>query len=247
MVRLVWLNGAFYVLFIVFSAVFHPVMSLFVLAARLLLPRRRYLRRLRRVMSWYGWVIIRVLPWPLIRVRYEDLEPGRGQGCIVVCNHRSSSDAFLMAVLPFECTQVVNLWPFRLPLLGFVARLADYLSIRGLPFEEFVARAIAQLRDGVCVIGFPEGTRSGGRGMGPFHSALFRVALRARAPIVPLCISGNERTPPRGSLLLRPSVVRIRKLRALEWPQYRELTPFQLKNRVHDMMTAELDKMDRAA
>jgi 1-acyl-sn-glycerol-3-phosphate acyltransferase len=210
----------------------------------LFVSRRAYLRRVRRVISAYGTVIVRVLPFPFVRVRYEDREPTRSGACIVVCNHRSASDAFLMAVLPWECTQVVNKWPFRLPILGRVARLAGYLSVNEISFEEFRARALTQLADGVAIIGFPEGTRSGGRQMGPFHGSLFRVAMDARVPIVPLCISGNERIPPRGSLRLRPGTIRLRKLPAVEWSVYRDMTPFELKNHVRQRMADQLTEMD---
>ena len=49
---------------------------------------------------------------------------------IFVCNHRAASDAFLMCVLPVEAVQVVNTWPFHLPVLGRFARMAGYLNIK---------------------------------------------------------------------------------------------------------------------
>jgi 1-acyl-sn-glycerol-3-phosphate acyltransferase len=73
---------------------------------------------------------------------------------------------------------------------------------------------------------------------------VFRLALATRVPIVPLAISGNERMPPRGTIRLYPGVVRIHRLPALTWDDYKDLSPFQLKNRVRDRIAAELVRME---
>ena len=239
------LNLQFYPLFFLFSAVGIPLLTLFVALLALFVPHRTAMRRFRRAISWYGWVIIRILLYPWVRVRYENRDPDAGPGpFLFVCNHRSTSDPFLMAVLPHEVIQVVNVWPFRLPVLGFFARCAGYLSVRQMPPEEFIARAARYVAQGVSIAAFPEGTRSGSRVMGPFHSAVFRLALRTGVPIVPLCISGNERIPPRGSGWLSPGIIRVRRLAAIRAEAYADLNPFQLKNRVRTMIAEEVDRME---
>jgi 1-acyl-sn-glycerol-3-phosphate acyltransferase len=244
-VKLLWLNATFYVLFLLFSLAAIPLLSLAVAVSRPFSTHRDAMRRFRRAISWYGMVIIRVLPYPLVRVAYEDLAPESPPGpYIFVCNHRSSSDPFLMACLPYECAQVVNDWPFRLPVLGWFAGWAGYLSVTEMPFAEFSRKAIALLDQGVCVIAFPEGTRSGSRKMGQFHGSIFRVALKARRPIVPLCISGNENVPRRGSLLLRPATVRVQKLPAFEWEAYKDMSPFKLKNLARGIIARHLDALE---
>ena len=35
-----------------------------------------------------------------------------------------------MCVLPHECVQIVNVWPFRIPVLGLYAKFSGYLNIR---------------------------------------------------------------------------------------------------------------------
>lgn len=243
--KLLWLNLTFYPLLLLYSLVAVPALVLAVACMAVFVPHRVAMRLFRRAISWYGSGVIRILPWPLVRVRYEDRAPGENQGpFLIVCNHRSSSDPFLMACLPFEIIQIANTWTFRLPLWGITARLAGYINIRGLPFEAFVSTTARFLDDGVTIVAFPEGTRSGAGPMGPFHSAVFRLALQRKVPILPFCISGNERIPARGTLVLQPGVIRLRKLPALRWDDYRELTPFQLKNRVRDIMQQELEAMD---
>jgi 1-acyl-sn-glycerol-3-phosphate acyltransferase len=127
-----------------------------------------------------------------------------------------------------------------------MAQLAGYLSIKTMSFEEFAQKACELLGQGVSIGAFPEGSRSGNRVLMPFHGAIFRVALSARCPIIPVCITGNERIPPRGSCLLNPGTVKIHKLPALAWESYQSLTPFQLKNKVRDMIHQEIQAMETA-
>lgn len=246
LLKLIWLNGPFYVILVLFSLVAIPILSLFVTCQAPFISYRRITRLVRRAVRWYGFVVIYFLPFPFIRVRYEDRTGGRAPDpAVIVCNHRSSSDPFLMAALPQDqIAQIVNKWPLRLPIWGLGARLAEYLSINEMPVEEFFDRAGRLFRDGVTVVAFPEGTRSKGREMGPFHGTIFRMAMQIQAPIVPVCISGNERTPPRGTMVLYPALIRLRQLPALTWDDYKDLTPFQLKNKVRDMIARELNVME---
>ena len=244
-VVLVWLNLAFYAGLVLFTLVAVPLWTVWVTLFGLLCGRRAALRRMRRAISWYGKVVIWVLPFPWVRVRYRELEVESSPGPYLwICNHRSSSDPFLLGCVPHEGVQVVNIWPFRLPVWGPLARLAGYLSVREMPAEEFLARSARLLAEGVSIGAFPEGTRSTGREMGPFHSIMFRLALMTKVPIAPICILGNERIPPRGSMALRPGTIRIHRLPALRWEQYKDLDAFRLKNRVRDLIAAELARME---
>src|SRR3972149_5099980 len=117
------MNAYFYTLFLIASAIVIPSLSLFVAFLSLFLRNRHVMKRFRRCISWYGRVMPSV-PFPFIRLRYED-HSGEGDdrgGCIFVSNHRAASDAFLMCVLPNEAVQVVNTWPFRIPVIGRLAK-----------------------------------------------------------------------------------------------------------------------------
>lgn len=246
--KLYLLNLYFYSLFILLSATVIPTLTMYVFFSGLILPsRRETMRRFRRAISWYGMVII-TCPYPFIKIRYENNinheknEPG--EPYIFVCNHRSASDAYLMGILPHELVQIVNLWPFRIPVLGMYAKLAGYLNIRMMRPEEFKQSASHLLREGVSIVFFPEGTRSTSRKMGSFHGSAFRLALATKIPIVPLCISGSENIPPKGSSLLRSGTINIRRLPAITWDEYKDLNAFTLKNRVWKIMDHELSTMD---
>jgi 1-acyl-sn-glycerol-3-phosphate acyltransferase len=245
--KLYLLNLYFYTLFLLFSAIGIPALTLLVACTRLFLSHRETMKRFRRAISWYG-KLITAIPFPFIRLRYEDRSKNVArEPYIFVSNHRSASDAFLMCVLPHEAVQIVNVWPFRIPVLGLYAKLSGYLNIRMMSPEQFMEKATRLLAAGVSIIFFPEGTRSASREMGSFHGAAFRLALRSKAAVVPLCISGNENIPPKGSLLLRPGTIRVRRLSAITWDEYNDLNAFAFKNRVRRIIENELSIMEKNA
>ena len=243
-IKLFLLNLYFYTFFVLLSAIAIPALTLMVAISRIFLSHRLTMKRFRRAISWYG-ILITSIPYPIIKLRYEDLgKNGAEEPFIFVCNHRAASDAFLMCVLPHECVQIVNVWPFRIPVLGLYARFSGYLNIRMMSHEQFMAQATKLLSDGVSIIFFPEGTRSASRTMGSFHGAAFRLALESKASVVPLCITGNENIPPKGSLLLRTGTIRVRRLPAITWNEYKDLNAFAFKNRVWHIIDKELSVME---
>lgn len=242
---LFFLTFYLYSLFLFISGLVTPILTGAVAALAAITPRRRNMKRFRRSISWYG-KIITAAAYPFIKVRYEDHAGKGSEGpFIFVCNHQSASDPFLMSALPHECVQTVNIWPFRIPVLGLYARLAGYLNIRMMAHEQFIEKASILLKQGVSIIFFPEGTRSTTGRMGSFHGAAFRLALASKAPVVPLCIFGNENIPPKGSLMLRPGTIKVRRLPAITWDEYKDLTAFAFKNRVWHIIDDQLKEMER--
>jgi len=244
--QIVCLNAVFWPLYIAVTAAFSlaavPYVTLFALCRR---DRRRTLRLIRMAIRHYGAAVLKC-GWPLVRVKYVDHAPQDAPPFVVAANHRSASDGYLMACLPYECIQVVNVWPFRIPWLGTVAKIAQYLSVREMPFEEFLSKGSNLLSQGVCVISFPEGTRSASRAVRSFHGSAFRLAQRARVPVVPMAIAGSEEIPRRGTLVLRPGRIWVHKLPAITPGDYKDLSPFQLKTLVRQKIETHLRRVENA-
>jgi 1-acyl-sn-glycerol-3-phosphate acyltransferase len=195
---------------------------------------------IRRSIRRYGLLVMKC-GWPFVRVGFKDYAPDETPPFVIVANHRSASDGFLGAFMQIESVQVLNIWPSRVPLIGFLARVAGYLKVREMPFEEFIQAGSKLLSEGVCIIAFPEGTRSGSAQMGNFHGSAFRLAQHNGVKIVPLAISGNEKIPVRGSLKLYPGRITISKLPAITPEQYRDMSPYKLKNFVRERLAAHLN------
>ncbi len=246
LLRTIYLNLSFYFLFFAVSAVLIPVLILIGVSLLPFGSWRKTMARTRFLVKVYGRVMT-MLGEPLLRVRREKPAVLPPLPCIYISNHRSAVDAFTMSHLPGEGVQVVNLWPFKIPVIGFFAKFAGYLSIRELAPDEFIRRGEKLLKEGVCIVAFPEGTRSLTREMGPFHGSLFRLALQTGAPIVPVCLAGAEKVMPKGSPFLFPGLIRMRTLEPIGPETYEGMTPFKLKNLVRDRIAAELDEMEPAA
>lgn len=238
--QVAWLNLTFWPLFLTATIVF-AVWASATFFALLPIDRRRAEWLIRRSISRYGQFITHC-GWPLATVKYVDFAPHEQPPFVFIANHRSSSDPFLMSVLPVEAVQVLNIWPQRIPLVGFLSTMAGYLKVRQIPLEEFMTLGSRLLEQGVSIIAFPEGTRSGSRQMGQFHGVAFRLAQRTGAKICPLAISGNERMPPRRSLLLHPARIEIAKLPCLSRQDYQDVNPYVLKNRVRRTIQDYLDQ-----
>jgi 1-acyl-sn-glycerol-3-phosphate acyltransferase len=236
-----WLNVFFWSVMPLLTVVFLVGATVYVCIFFLIFRSRRRTKWLiRRTISNYGLAFLRC-GWPLVRVRYVDYAPRESPPFVFIANHRSASDMFLMACLPFECVAVANNWPYDLPVVGLAARISGYLKIREMSFDAFMEAGSRLLAAGVSVIAFPEGTRSGSRRLGPFHGSAFRLAQRVGVSIVPLAISGNENIPPRGSLVLHPGRIVVSKLPAVTPDQFKDMTAFKLKNLVRERIRQHLD------
>jgi 1-acyl-sn-glycerol-3-phosphate acyltransferase len=110
-----------------------------------------------------------------------------------------------------------------------------------MPFADFLAIGSRLFTEGVSIIAFPEGTRSGSRLMGPFHGSAFRLAQHVQAKICPLAISGTENIPKRGSLVLHPGKIVVTKLPSLTYEQYKDMNAYTLKTRVRQIIQDHLE------
>ena len=238
------LNTYIYSIVILFTVIIAPLFILYFAFLKMIFSKRFFLKRLRRFISWYGLIIVKILIFPFIKVKFIDvLKKEDINSCIFICNHRSSSDPFLLSFLPYEIVQIVSDWPFRIPVLGFIAKLAGYISIKEIEHDDFITATEKLLQQGVCLASFPEGTRSGNNKIGQFNGALFRLALKIKCPIVPLCIVGNENIPSR-NFVLNTGKITMKKLPAIHYETYKNLTSFKLKNYVRNIILEETARME---
>jgi 1-acyl-sn-glycerol-3-phosphate acyltransferase len=217
-----------------------PLLTIMIL---LRFDRQKIAHWLRFFILWYGRSIVRFAVFPFVRVTYEDTAPDEVVPGIIIVNHRSASDPFLVAMLGWKIIQTVNGWPMRLPFFGFFARNAEYIDITKIHYDALRDHIRYLLQKGVSVISFPEGTRSGNCTMNQFHGGIFRVARELRATIIPVCITGNENIPSR-KFRFSCGHIRIRKLSSVKPETIAGLTPFALKTYVHNIMVTETSQMD---
>ena len=211
----------------------------------LCLPNGERQHLLRILLLGFGRGTIRIAWRPFFKVDYQDLTGGKIRPGVVIVNHRAATDGFLVAAMGQNVAQTVNGWPMRTPVMGWMARLAGYLNITEWDYETLKQRAAAVLERGDMVVSYPEGTRSEGKRMNPFHSGIFHVARDLQAPVYMLCIAGNQFMPDRRFRFREFRDLRIHLLEPLPEEQVRQCpSAYALKKKVFRRMEKELMKMD---
>lgn len=114
---------------------------------------------------------------------------------VVVANHESYADVFLISCFPWEMKWLSKDTMFKIPFMGWMMQMAgDIKLVRGN--RDSAADAIVQCRDRlkkrVSIMIFPEGTRSKTWDMLPFKDGAFRLAIEAGAPILPIAVAGTR-------------------------------------------------------
>jgi 1-acyl-sn-glycerol-3-phosphate acyltransferase len=134
---------------------------------------------------------------------------------VVVSNHESYADIFLVSHFPWEMKWLSKDTIFRIPVMGWMMRMAKDVPVsRGK--RESALRAVAQCRDRlrrrVSVMIFPEGTRSPTSELLPFKDGAFHLAIEAQVPILPIAIAGTRDCMAKGSFAFRRAHARARVL-----------------------------------
>jgi 1-acyl-sn-glycerol-3-phosphate acyltransferase len=134
---------------------------------------------------------------------------------IAVSNHESYADIFLISHFPWEMKWLSKDTMFKIPFMGWMMRMANDISIeRGK--RESVVSAMRGCRDRlkkkVSVMIFPEGTRAKGDELLPFKDGAFKLAIEAKAPILPIAVAGTRNCMAKGSFAFRHAHAKARVL-----------------------------------
>ena len=121
---------------------------------------------------------------------------------VVVANHESYADVFLISCFPWEMKWLSKDTMFKIPCMGWMMQMAgDIKLVRG--DRDSTINAIAQCRDRlakkVSVMIFPEGTRSKTQEMLPFKDGAFRLAIETQAPVLPIAVAGTRNAMAKGT------------------------------------------------
>jgi 1-acyl-sn-glycerol-3-phosphate acyltransferase len=138
---------------------------------------------------------------------------------VVVSNHESFADILLISHLPWEMKWLSKAELFKVPVLGWLMRLAGDIPVRrgeGRSAVEALQRCRTVLKHRVSVMVFPEGTRSPTADMLPFKDGAFRLAIDTGVPILPLAVSGTGTALPKHGWRFGRSVAEVRVLEPIE-------------------------------
>lgn len=121
---------------------------------------------------------------------------------VVVSNHESNADPFLISFLPWEMKWLGKASLFKIPVVGWSMWLAGDIPVRRGEKDsalEAMATCARWLEKGMPVMIFPEGTRSKTDDLLPFKDGAFRLAIETGADVLPVAVSGTRRALPKHS------------------------------------------------
>lgn len=191
------------------------------LSGPFLLIGRRYPRVRRRGATLFRKSVrflLRTQTWLAADVALQ--RPG--PGTLLVSNHRSTLDVFLLLAHVDGIRVLSKKHLRRVPFLNAAMRLTRQIFVDARDPQDFL-KAMRTIEEGLArgdvVHVFPEYTRAepGALGTRKFAAAPFQAALRANARIVPLVISGTDRAWPKGRYAIaKGAPVRLRTLAPLD-------------------------------
>lgn len=167
---------------------------------------------------------------------------------VLVSNHRSQVDILALYKLrrPFKWTSKAE--NFRLPFVGMVLSLSNSIRInRGSlrSGSQFITQAESEMKKGSSVLLFPEGTRAKTNAMRPFKEGAFLLAKRTGAGIIPIVLTGSEKTFPGRTWVMGPARIRIRVLEEIPAEAIREMDVEALMALVREKMEDGLEQLEQ--
>jgi len=173
-------------------------------------PAGRWMMPLGR--TWSRWL----LGAAGIRVHFEGLEHTRAAPALLfMANHESVLDIPVVALAMPDSLRFIAKHSIQwIPFFGWAMKASGGCIFvdRGNREKAVVSLQLAaeRIREGHCVLVFPEGTRSRDGRLGEFKKGPFHLAAEARVPIVPVAIQGTRELMPKRSLRIYAGDVRVR-------------------------------------
>ena len=207
-------------------------------------PGRYFVGRMFRTAAV---IAVALIPWWRFRTSGIRLDDPR-RPYVVVSNHESYADIFLISHLPWEMKWLSKDAIFRVPFMGWMMRMAgDVEVVRG----DASSRATAlegmrdRLRKRVSVMIFPEGTRSPDGEMLPFRDGAFRLAIEEGLPVLPLVVAGTRDAMAKHSFVFNRARAEVRALPPVETTGLTIADAGALRERVREIIAAARDDLRR--
>ncbi|MBI4971471.1 MAG: 1-acyl-sn-glycerol-3-phosphate acyltransferase [Candidatus Omnitrophica bacterium] len=201
-------------------------------------------RRLQHGLStFWGFWVTHLSPFWKVEIHGMSHFPKKGV-FVAVSNHSSLADIILLYNLKRQFKWVSKESLFKIPFFGWGMHACGYIPLkRGVQtsIRDTYEKALYWLKKNITVMMFPEGTRSKEGHLGAFHNGAFKLALKAKVPVLPIVILGSKNIVQKGSWVLARKVhIRVFVLPPVDIQPY-ELDQFEkLKNKVRGIMEEKL-------
>jgi 1-acyl-sn-glycerol-3-phosphate acyltransferase len=204
-----------------------------------------------RTARWFrklGRVLAKLQPWSVEVTGLENFDPARRY--VIVSNHQSLADIPVLAHLPVDAKWLGKAELFQVPVMGWMMRWAGDVPVdRGNKRKSAAAllQCARYLRQGLSMVFFPEGTRTLTGEVLAFNEGPFQLAVRERAPILPLVVEGTGAALPRDTWIFGGNLkIELRVLKPVPVEGWSPEQVPQLRDAVRQSIVDELSLMRRA-
>jgi 1-acyl-sn-glycerol-3-phosphate acyltransferase len=168
-----------------------------------------------------------------------------GRAVVFCANHQSNVDPPVLFEALHRRLHILYKAELRkLPVLGRVFEVGGFVAVqrenRDAAFAS-IEKAAESIRQGNSFLIFPEGTRSKTDALLPFKKGGLVMALRAKAPIMPVAIMGGRAAMQKGSAFVRPVHVTVRIGEPIETA---EMSPSD-RDRLIEIVRARIEELIR--
>lgn len=187
------------------------VLTLFTAVFTMIFVPFRNAEFVHRVQQFWSRSFYRLMFLPVTVEGLEHIHPG--QSYVFVSNHQSMFDVWLIyGWLPVIFKWLMKAELRKVPFVGIACKAAGHIFVdRKNPKAamESMENIKKQLKDGVCTVIFPEGTRTKDGQVGRFKRGAFQIALDLKLPIIPISLSGCYDVLPKGKPFVYRRPVRM--------------------------------------
>ncbi|MCK9571735.1 MAG: 1-acyl-sn-glycerol-3-phosphate acyltransferase [Candidatus Omnitrophica bacterium] len=154
---------------------------------------------------WWSDAVSALNPYWNIQVSgLENINPK--EVYVVIANHQSLADIVVLYKTRMQFKWVAKASLFNIPFMGWCLTLIKHIKLERGDFasiKRVYHQAALWLRNGMSVLFFPEGTRSQTDQMNEFQNGAFKLAIKEKKPVLPICINGTREAIPRGSWIFK--------------------------------------------
>jgi 1-acyl-sn-glycerol-3-phosphate acyltransferase len=170
-------------------------------------------------LYWLGWYLCRFLAFKFCKLKIEGAEgmPSKG-GVIIASTHTATLDPVILGcAFPRPLTFMAKEELFRFPPFAALIRTLGAFPVkRGEPDRRALRKAVSLLRQGRCLVIFPEGTRNPNWQLRQPELGVALLAAWAKVPVLPVAIFGSELLMPKGKFFPRLAPLKV-KVGELLW------------------------------
>lgn len=190
-----------------------------------------------RYARWWGRTLVAATGSKVTVSAADSIPPGP---VVFMGNHLGIFD--IMTILGFLNRPLAFIAKKELARIPIISNLMKHVGCLFLDRQDvrqaalLFRQATEQVRGGLSMVIFPEGTRSLTTRVAEFKSGSMKLATKADVPIVPIAIQGTDKVYENNGHRIGPSHINLKVMTAIMPEEYQEMGTTQLAQKIHSLV-----------